>query len=183
MADQSLHAWADVREIGGLGMILFRGDLSSPALETCVKTHLDLSIPGVGGIEERGEAMVGWMSPDELLFMVPEEQVPAVLGLLDTDLSGTHHLATDVSAMRMVFEICGSGVRDALAKGTPTDVAPGSFRIGQLKRSRLGQVAAAFWMRDEETVRLICRRSEAGYLGDWLHFATLEGSDPDYHSA
>ena len=183
MADLSQSAFAVVNEVGTVGMILYSGDLSSAELEKCVEMHLQMAIPSVGEIVERGESMIAWMSPDELLLMTSETKVASILAAFETDLADLHHLALDVSATRIVFEICGDGVRDVLAKGTPAVVTLESFRAGQMRRSRLGQVQAAFWMRDDATVRVVCRRSEAGYLRDWLHFATLDGSAPNYFSA
>ncbi len=173
---------AAMREVSHVGMILLRSDLSSEELATWLTSQFKVDVPGIGELAEHGSCAVAWMSPDELLLITPDSAVDSTLFSVQSGLADVHHLAVDVSAMRIVFEICGDKFRDVLAKGTPANVAPESFLAGQMRRSRLGQVQAAFWLRDEETVWIICRRSEAGYLRNWLHSATLEGSAPNYFS-
>ena len=67
-----------------------------------------------------------------------------------------------------------------LAKGTPVDLLPGSFGPGDFRRSRLGQVAAAFWMPEAGTIDLMCFRSVAGFVAEWLVSAGRIGSLPGH---
>jgi sarcosine oxidase subunit gamma len=67
-----------------------------------------------------------------------------------------------------------------LAKGAPVDLAPAAFGVGDFRRTRLGQVAAAFWMPAPDTFELMCFRSVAGYVADWLANAARPGSLAGY---
>jgi sarcosine oxidase subunit gamma len=55
-----------------------------------------------------------------------------------------------------------------LAKGTPVDLAPAAFGPGDFRRTRLGQVACAFWMPAPDAFGLICFRSVADHVALWL---------------
>jgi sarcosine oxidase subunit gamma len=43
-----------------------------------------------------------------------------------------------------------------------------AFPAGEIRRTRLAQIAAAFWMPQEGTVELVCFRSVAQYAFDLL---------------
>jgi sarcosine oxidase subunit gamma len=63
-----------------------------------------------------------------------------------------------------------------MAKLAPADLNPDSFTLGDFRRTRLGQVAAAFWMRDEDTFEVICFRSVADYTFDLLAASAKAGA-------
>mgnify|MGYP001042425399 FL=1 len=115
------------------------------------------------------------MSPDELLVMVPYAQAAEVVDQIDKALSGTHYLAENVSDARALIFVEGPYAREVIAKLAPADLHPDSFKPGDFRRTRLGQVAAAFWMRDEDTFEVICFRSVAGYTFDLLAASAQAG--------
>jgi sarcosine oxidase subunit gamma len=166
--------FATVREVPAPGMITLKGDLSAPALVAAVRTVTGCAVPGLRGIAAEGGCRAGWMAPDELLLIVPRGDVPDALATLAERLAETHHLAADVSDMRAVFRIEGPGAREALAKLAPVDLAPEAFEPGELRRTRLAQVPAAFWM-EEGGVTLVCFRSVAAYAFDVLAGAAAPG--------
>ena len=120
------------------------------------------------------------MSPDELLVLVDYDQAAAVVAKLDDVLADEHHLAVNVSDARAIFTIQGQGAREVLAKGAPIDLSSEAFGVGDLRRSRIGQLAAAFWMTDTETFELACFRSVGAFMFDWLTNAAREGSLPEF---
>jgi sarcosine oxidase subunit gamma len=65
-----------------------------------------------------------------------------------------------------------------LASGAPVDLAPAAFGPGDLRRTRLGQVAAAFWIPEPEVFDLACFRSVADFVTDWLANAARSGMLP-----
>ena len=85
-----------------------------------------------------------------------------------------------MSDARAVFRLDGPGAREVLAKGAPVDLAPAAFGPGDFRRTRLGQVAAAFWMPEPEVFDLMCFRSVAGFVADWLATAARPGSLPGF---
>ncbi|MEE4117918.1 MAG: sarcosine oxidase subunit gamma family protein [Paracoccaceae bacterium] len=170
---------ATVREVPAPGMIALKGDLE--ALAPAVTAATGCAVPGTRGIVASGEARAAWMAPDELLLIVPRTDVAGVLASLGEGLAGMHHLAADVSDMRAVFRIEGADatVRETLAKLCPVDLAPGVFEEGEIRRTRLAQVPAAFWLEDGGAT-LVCFRSVARYAFDVLKGAAAEGGAVGY---
>lgn len=92
-----------------------------------------------------------------------------------------HHLSADVSDVRSLFRIEGRGAREVLAKGAPVDLAIDKFGPGDFRRTRLGQVAVAFWMTGDDAFSLVCFRSVEEFVGRWLQLAARPGSQVGYY--
>ena len=67
--------------------------------------------------------------------------------------------------------------REVLGKLAPVELSSEAFQPGQIRRSRLAQVAGAFWMDDAETLRVVCFRSAADYVFNLLKVAAQPGSE------
>lgn len=182
LSGAAFTGFASVEEIAPRGAIVLRGDLSSGALRKLVTGICGADMPAPLGICSAQERSILWMSPDELLLLMPIEEVAAALARIDKALNGKHFLAEDVSDMRAGFLVTGEGAREALAKLTPADVSPEAFGAGSLRRSKLGQIAAAFWINDEGDIEVICFRSVAQYAFDLLCNAAKSGSEVGYFS-
>jgi sarcosine oxidase subunit gamma len=161
-----------------LGMVTLRGSFADAAFAKAVKAAAGAALPGVRSIVAGRDASVAWMSPDELLILGEPDAAPGIARSLSEALAGQHHLAVDVSDARTAFEIAGRGVREVLAKGSPADLSPAAFGPGDFRRSRIGQLAAAFWMPREDCFRVICFRSLGDHLDLWLRHAARPGSLP-----
>lgn len=167
----------------GLGMISLRGDLGSAPLAEAVRAAGGCAVPGQRRIEREGDCAVAWMAPDELLIFLPQDRTAEALRALGDALGDAHHLALDMSDARTVFQLSGAGVREVLAKGAPVPLDPGAFSPGDFRRTRLGQVAVAFWMTAPQDFELMCFRSVAGFVATWLETAARPGSLPGYFPA
>lgn len=172
-----------VEEAGLSGMVTLRGDLASAPLRRAVKTVVGVEVPQVRRLamaEGRGAL---WMSPDELMILVPHGAAAGVVSALAAALGGEHHLAADVSDARAVFRLTGEtgAVREVLAKLTPADVSPEGLGPGEVRRTRLGQVAAAFWI-GEEGATVVCFRSVALYVFELMSNATAPEAAVGYWS-
>jgi len=170
-----------VEEAGLLGMVTLRADLGAAKVKKAVKTVAGVDLPAARRAALAGDRGVLWMSPDELLLILPHGEAPAACAALGTVLAGIHHLAVEVSDARAVFRVTGDldAVREVLAKLTPADLSPGRFEQGEVRRTRLGQVAAAFWIEDGG-VTVVCFRSVARYVFDLLANAATPGSEVGY---
>ena len=155
-----------IREMGRQGMVTLRGDLSAAGLQSAVEAATAQDMPGQREILGGLGSGVAWMSPDELMVFCDANKAGDLAGLLGDALRGQHHLAVDVSSARAVFAIEGQGAREVLAKLCPVDMA--RFTPGEIRRTRLAQVPAAFWMADATTLHLVCFRSVAQYAFDLL---------------
>jgi len=168
-----------VERFEGFGMITLRGDFAESGFKSVIEAQIS-TIPKVRRITVGDTGMLAWMSPDELLAVVPVEKTPVVAETLEAALEGVHAVVLDVSDARAVFRLTGAGVREVLAKGAPVDLSSEAFGPGQIRRTRLGQVACAFWMSGEDQFDLICFQSVSGFVFDWLSMAAQKGSLPDY---
>lgn len=164
-----------IREAGLRGMIILRGDLTDKKLRAVCTGVSGVDFPGQGQANCVAEKGLCWMSPDEVLVLVPYAEVAEAIALIDKALSGTHYLAENVSDARALITVEGSYGREVIAKLAPADLHPDSFKPGDFRRTRLAQVAAAFWMRDEDTFEVICFRSVAEYAFDLLAASAKAG--------
>lgn len=164
-------AIATVTSVEGLGMITIRADLSHAG--DAIAEAAGLAVPAVTRITSDGSRGLGWMSPDELLLVLPRQETAEALSMLEQALAGEHALIADVSDARAAFDITGPHAEDVIAKLCPAD--PTALPPDGLRRTRAAQTAAAFW-RVEGGFRLIGFRSTADYLGSILRNAAIPGS-------
>lgn len=170
-------SWARVE---GRGMIGLRLDLGDAALTGTVREAAGLTVPAPRRIEVEGDRRLAWMSPDELLLFLPVAEVPATLEALTAGFGDRFALAVDLSDARALFRLEGPGAREVLAKAAPVDLHPDAFGPGDFRRTRLGQVAAAFGQVGEgpEAFELVCFRSLAAHMTAWLETASAPGTLP-----
>lgn len=160
-----------------IGMLTLRGDLASKPFATAVKKSVSIDLPAACQIVQEGQMSVGWMSPDELLIFAPYKEVPELEAGLKKSLGKKHFMLADVSDARVSFTLSGPKVREVIAKLAPIDVAPGQFEPGTFRRTRFGQVSAAFWLVSDTEARVICFRSVADFMFKQLSAAAQPGSE------
>ncbi|WP_342075312.1 sarcosine oxidase subunit gamma family protein [Yoonia sp. SS1-5] len=165
---KSVTSDVTITDAGLQGMITLRGDLSDKKLGSICKTLTGQAFPDQGLANCEGAQGLCWMSPDEVLVLVPYAQVNEALASLDKALAGKHYLAQNVSDARALIRVEGAFAREVIAKLAPVDLHPMAFEPGDFRRSRLGQIAAAFWMPDDDSFAVICFRSVAEYAFDLL---------------
>jgi len=169
-----------IEEVADLGMIVLRADFGQPQARAALEEALGAAAPGPLARAVAGACALVWMAPDEYLLTLPRGDVAATLEQLGAALAGLHHLALDVSDARATFRLTGAGAREVVAKGMPADLSRRAFGAGAARRSHLGPVAAAVWVVAEapETLELVCARSVAGHVFDWLATSAREGTLP-----
>lgn len=152
------------------GMLVLKGDLASANIRAAVTTVTGLQPPGPRRGVRSGEHGVFWMAPDELLLMTPYAQTGAALDAVAAAVGSEPHLAQDVSDARAVFRLVGADARGVLAKGAPFDLHADAFGLGDVRRTRIGPVAAAIALieAEPETFEVLCFRSYAPHLWRWL---------------
>ena len=166
--------FAAVREIGPLGMISLRARPDLPGLADAIRTVTGTAVPEQRRIEVAGDCAAGWMSPDEYLLILPYDQTGPAMAAIAVALQGQHHLAVVVSDARAVFRIEGAKAGQVLAKLSPVDLP--RMDVGELRRTRAAQVAAAFW-RQDDGFTLVCFRSVAPYVMGLLKHSAMPGSE------
>ncbi|MEI4470748.1 sarcosine oxidase subunit gamma [Frigidibacter sp. MR17.24] len=175
LAGKSSSGFVTVAEAGLQGMITLRADLSAPATAEAVRAVTGLDLPAPRRVTSGGTGAVLWMSPDELLILVPHAEAPAAVARLDESLAGAHHLAVEVSDARALFTVTGAAATDALRKLAPVDFD--AMDADEVRRSRFAQVAAATWKSGADEWSVVCFRSVAAYVFGCLANAARSGSD------
>jgi len=168
---------AEISELGPVGMITLRGDLSDKLLQKAAIAAAGVNMPEQRMCLTEGAGGMAWMSPDELLIICAYADAPALLADLQARLAKIHALAVNVSDARAVFEVRGPHAREVMAKLAPVDLAAAAFTPGMFRRTRIAQVPAAFWMPQEGAFRIVCFRSVAQYMFDVLSVAAQPGSE------
>lgn len=156
---------ATVREIGPLGMISLRAAAGTPGLTEAILAITGTPVPGQRMILRQGDTWAAWMSPDEVLLVLPRADVPAGLASIAATFGAAHHLAADVSDARSVFRIEGAGADAVIARLCPVDLQ--NLPEGEIRRTRAAQVACALW-RADGGITLVAFRSVARYVFDIL---------------
>jgi sarcosine oxidase subunit gamma len=162
-------------------MITLRGDLASAGIAKAVKTATGAAMPAMRQITSGKSGAAAWMSSDELLLMVDYADADAVIAKITKLLGAQHHLAVNVSDARAVFDLSGDVIRDVLAKGSPANMSVDVLPIGEVRRTRIGQLAVAFWFDDEQNAKLVCFRSVGGHIMRWLENASQTGTEVGFH--
>ena len=176
MSDPAV-SWTRIRDRGMIGL---RADLSVGVARKALQKACGVSVPETRRLSVKGDRALAWMSPDELLLMLPKREVPAALAAVAEAMEGRHSLAVDLSDARALFRIEGAGAREVLAKGAPVDLSPSAFGLHDFRRSRLGQLAAAFGQVGEapDVFEMVCFRSVAAHVERWLDVSCRPGSLP-----
>jgi len=165
----------DLAEGGLRGMITLRGDLASTHMAKALHDATGAAMPAQRRVTTGARGAIAWMSPDELLVMVEHAQVAEIIAALETALEGEFASVADVSDARAVFTLSGAQSCDVLAKICPVDFT--SFEIGEIRRTRAAQVAAAVWREGESAFTLVCFRSVARYMADLLCAVSAPGGE------
>lgn len=163
---------ATITPVEDLGMITIRADFVHAG--DAIAEAAGLALPDTTRITTDGSRSLGWMSPDELLLILPVQEATEAVAALNQALTGEHSLVADVSDARAVFDITGPHADDVIAKLSPADLS--DLPQDGLRRTRAAQTAAAFW-RVDGGFRLIGFRSTADYLGQILRSAAIAGSE------
>ena len=166
-----------IADRGPVGQVTLRGDLSSAALQAAVTKATGMGVPGplMAAFDEDTGAV--WMSPDELLLFTEYTQADELAAAFGKALGGQHHMALNISDARAVITLSGAGVAEVLAKGAPLDLSASAFPTGTARRTHIGGVAVGFWRKAENEWEIVCFRSFARHLFDWLVAASKEGSE------
>ena len=170
---RSYAGYVKVSEKTAAGMLTVRGDFRSSKFKTSFSKAVGTKVP-----KEREVILaknnVAWMSPDELLILCDHADVSSLSQNLRIELKAQHHMLVNVSDARALFEVSGSSIREVIAKLAPVDIA--ALQIGEIRRTRFSQIAAAFWLTSETSLSVICFRSVADYMFSLLKISSMPNS-------
>ncbi len=164
-----------IRKIASAGMVTLKADLSDDAVIGALN-----GVPSLRRAGFRQDRTVLWMAPDEVLKIMHRGDPATAVADLSRRLDAIPHLAVDVSAARCHFALIGPRSREVLSKLTPADLHPAAFRRGDVRRTRLAQVAAVLWVAEDGAIHLAAFRSVADYVHDLLVHAARPDAAVDF---
>ena len=168
------EALARITELTDLGMIQIRADLDRAG--DAIAGAAGLAVPAQTSATADGSRTLLWMSPDELLLVLPRAETAGALTALTDALATEHSLVLDVSDMRAAFAVQGPKADQVLMKLCPADIA--SMPDDGVRRTRAAQVACGLWRTGQGYV-LIGFRSVGDYIGGLLRNAARPGTHLD----
>ena len=166
-----------IETAGPRGQVSLRADLADAHVAAAVQKVTGLALPDRLGVTHEGAARAVWMSPDELLLMVPAGEAGAAVATLTSELADRHHMALDVSDARVVFRLTRAGVGEVLAKGAPCDLSDRACPPGTARRTHIAGLAVGLWRLEPEVWEIVCFRSYAHHLEAWLRASAVPGSE------
>jgi len=170
---RSYSGYVKVSEKKAVGMLTIRGDFKSSKFKTSFTKAVGSKLP-IKREVILARNNVAWMSPDELLILCDYDDVSNLSQNLQMELKDQHHMLVNVSDARALFEVSGSGIREVIAKLAPVNIS--TLEIGEIRRTRFSQVAAAFWLTSETSLNVICFSSVADYMFNLLKTSSMPNS-------
>ena len=110
----STEGCVEVCEMGLQGMITLRADLSNKTVKAAVKALTQVVVPKPRRVAMKNGAGVAWMSPDELLIMLPYTKAPEAAAALTKALSGTGLMTKASPTTGSTFSVGSSGMAGLL---------------------------------------------------------------------
>lgn len=165
-----------INEIPFLGYVNLRGVSDNTEFMAATERVLAGALPVAPNtcVNHNGNTIL-WYGPDEWLILTKPDQQLALVESMRAALGDTFAAVTDVSGGNTALEIRGSAARDFLAKGTPLDLHPSVFSVGQCAQTVLAQAGMTVYLIDDKpTFRIVIRRSFSDYLGAWVLDAAQE---------
>jgi len=167
-----------VEDRGPLGMVTLKGDLASPVIAEAVTAMVETDIPAPLSVVtgHKGRRAV-WMAPDELLILTDSYHDAAAIDASERGrLAGEHAMVLNVTGARAVLALTGPDVAETLAKGAPVDLSDAAFPVGRARRTHLSGIAVAVWRLGPQEWEIVCARSHARHLWDWLLASGVPGA-------
>lgn len=168
------EALARITELKDLGMVQIRADLDASG--AAIAAAAGVAVPATASTTVKGDRTMVWMSPDELLLVLPKAEAEAATQALIQALAADHSLVLDVSDMRAAFLVEGPRAAQALMKLCPADIA--TIPADGARRTRAAQVACGIWRKGEGFV-VVGFRSVGDYIGGALAVASRPGTQLD----
>ena len=122
--------------------------------------------------ESGGSVNFIWSGPGH--WLIESSDATAALERLLTTFAGLASVF-DQTDSRVLVDVSGPRVRDALAKGVPIDLHPASFRAGDVALTCASHISVQIWQLTADPVyRLAVARSYFGSFWHWLAMSAAE---------
>lgn len=162
------------------GKLSLRGKSSDKAFLKAAANVLGADLPTTpGSTAVTSSELILWQRPDAWLIVCADGAQFELLEKLNKDLSGIHHLVTNLTDNYTTLRLSGEAdLRDILKSGCYFDLHPEAFPAGAYAQSTLAEVdvlihAVPTSGQGGEIFDIYLRRSFAAYVWAWLEKACL----------
>ena len=155
-----------VVERGSLNKIILRGNFESSSVTAALSDLLGLACElSPNTYISDSASTLFWLGPDERMLYTDADPI----SLAERWKANPSTAAVDVSDYYTILRLSGSKARDVLASGSPFDVHPDVFGVGQCTQTRFGNASVLISNHaDTPMFQLQVRWSYAEYVFDYI---------------
>lgn len=179
---RSVFADADKSQISGVnpvrlneiqcGHIVIRG--LENVIKDVVQSQLELALPTEPlSCHQNEAACIRWISPDEWLVTVAEDETHSIEVKLRHALEG-HAAIVNVSGGQTLLQLAGQHAEEVLMKSTSYDVHESNLQVGKVVTTTFAHTQVVLRRLDANSFELVVRRSFADYVFAWIRDAATE---------
>ena len=181
MFDHDGETVISIEEVPDFGLVTLKANFVDAKICDLVAATTGTSFPKTGRISIGKKLSLGWMSIDEIAIILAGGEADKITKKIKSKLKSYHNLCVNVSDSRCCFKLQGHGWREVLSKGTPVNLNPAAFTVGSFRRTRIGNVAVAFWAAEKNLAYLFSMHSVGSFIFDWLQTANLKSGQLKYY--
>ncbi|MEM7258906.1 MAG: sarcosine oxidase subunit gamma family protein, partial [Pseudomonadota bacterium] len=156
-----------IRELEPCSKITVRGNIADIAAAINGVTEMSADMPA-NTYTTNTAASLYWMGPDERMIHHTNADASALVLQLREKLPAGQSAVVDVSDYYTVIQLAGAKARASLASGTPFDVHPRVFTLGQCTQTRFGNASVLLSCKPDDTFDVQVRWSFAEYVWQYL---------------
>ena len=179
---RSVFADADKSQISGVnpvrlneiqcGHIVIRG--LENVIKDVVQSQLELALPTEPlSCHQNEAACIRWISPDEWLVTVAEDEIHSIEVELRHAVEG-HAAIVNVSGGQTLLQLAGQHAEEVLMKSTSYDVHESNLQVGKVVTTTFAHTQVVLRRLDANSFELVVRRSFADYVFAWTRDAATE---------
>ena len=170
-----------IEEVVDFGLVIVKANFLDLKIRNLLAATIEMEVPKTGKISTGKKLSVGWMSTDEYVIILKKKEADKITRKINVKMKMYHHLCVNMSDSRRCYRLRGTGWREVLSKGSPTNFHPSVFGPGSFRRTRIASVATAIWAADENEAYVISMRSVSEFMFEWLRSANLKSGQITYY--
>ncbi len=150
------------------GHLVIRASFDDKKLQAAIKSVTGLNPPTKAlSSTENKDYSINWISPDEVVLLVPEKTEFEVETKLRELMTG-HFAIVNVTGGQTVLELSGERAETILKKSSSYDISPSNFPIEKVVTTVFAKSQAVIRRMGDNSFQLIVRRSFSDYIWKWI---------------
>lgn len=165
-----LAGGATLSAVAQLAKVILRARVDDEAAFQAAASALGVALPQAPNtVRLDATYRVFWLGPSEWLIHGEEGRQAEIVATLEAALDKLHTAVIDVSDYYTVMRLSGPRAQTLLNKGTPLDLHPRVFAVGDCAQTRFGHASVLLHHLDEgPTFDIQVRWSYAAYVWTYL---------------